>query len=328
MYAGSLLSGGFGGLIGAGVQSGLNGARGIASWRWLFIIEAILTVFFALLAMVIIPDFPHTTSFLSEEERVIATGRLSYASGSQDTERGSLLSGIKMAVMDVKVWALCFIIITKTSAGAVTSFIPTLVATLGYNQVDSLLLVAPPYVFATIVALAVSWSSDKHHERAFHIAVPITFGMVGYIIAASTLNFTARYVSLFLMLAGVYGSYNAALAWISSTLPRPKEKRAAAIALVNTVGNFAQIYSPYMYPKTQGPRYLAAMIANSCFCMACIVAVFGLRWYLKNQNVKLEIIETQGQAAMESEKAAADEIVDVNAPGGLLVLNPGFRYML
>lgn len=32
LYAGSLLSGGFGGLVGAGVQYGLDGVRGLESW--------------------------------------------------------------------------------------------------------------------------------------------------------------------------------------------------------------------------------------------------------------------------------------------------------
>jgi MFS family permease len=154
------------------------------------------------------------------------------------------------------------IIITKTSAGAVTSFIPTLVATFHYSRVQTLLLVAPPYVFATLVALLVSYSSDRRRERSMHIIVPIFFGMAGFIIAASTTILAARYLSLFLMLAGVYGSYNVALAWISSTLPRPVEKRAASIAIVNTVGNIAQIYSPYLYPSSNGPRYLTAMIVN------------------------------------------------------------------
>lgn len=153
----------------------------------------------------IIPDFPHTTRWLSQEERAIATKRLQHASGSHDTKRGSLLGGIKIAVLDCKVWLLALIIITKTSAGAVTSFIPTLVAAFHYNKVQTLLLVAPPYVFATIIALAVSYSSDKRSERTFHIVVPIFFGMAGFVIAASTEVLAARYLSLFLMLAGVLG---------------------------------------------------------------------------------------------------------------------------
>jgi len=328
LYAGSLLSGGFGGLIGAGVQHGLNGAKGLSSWRWLFIIEAAITVAIAVVALFVLPDFPHTTKFLSGEEKAIATRRLVTQSGQGDTERGPILSGIKMAVVDYKVWLLALIVITKTSAGAVTSFIPTLVATLGYSKVTSLLLVAPPYVFATVVALAVAYSSDKMGERCFHITIPVIFGMIGYIIAASTLNFTARYVSLFLMLGGVYGSYNVALAWISSTLPRPIEKRAAAIAMVNTIGNFAQIYSPYLYPSSNGPRYLKAMIANACFCVCCAGATILLRFCLANENKRLAAMEAQNANESSAEKAAVEEIIDIASPGGIVVLAQGFRYAL
>jgi hypothetical protein len=44
LYSGSLLSGAFSGLIAAGITDGLNGARGLSAWRWLFIIEGALTV--------------------------------------------------------------------------------------------------------------------------------------------------------------------------------------------------------------------------------------------------------------------------------------------
>jgi Major Facilitator Superfamily len=328
LYAGSLLSGGFGGLVGAGVQYGLDGAKGIPSWRWLFIIEAAITIFFAITALFILPDFPHTTKFLSGQEKAIATHRLETSSGNNDTERGPLLSGVKMACIDYKVWLLALIVITKTSAGAVTSFIPTLVATLGYNKVNSLLLVAPPYVFATIIALAVSHSSDKRGERCFHIMLPIFFGMVGFIIAAITLNFAARYISLFFMLAGVYGSYNVALAWISSTLPRPIEKRAAAIALVNTVGNFAQIYSPYLYPSTDGPRYLNAMIANACFCVGCAGVTFALRFCLVNENKALTTLERQFANGTPLDKVVVEEVLNVSDPRALITNAPAFRYAL
>lgn len=81
-----------------------------------------------------------------------------------------------------------------------------------------------------------------------------------YIIAVSTLKTGPRYFSLFLMLGGLFGSYNVALAvstnhpipwsikktkklicqlraqWISSTFPRPRAKRAAAYAIINSLG--------------------------------------------------------------------------------------------
>lgn len=57
------------------------------------------------------------------------------------------------------------------------------------------------------------------------------------------------------MLGGLFGSYNIALAWISSSFPRPRAKRASAYAIINSLGNIAQIWSPYLYPKAQGPKY-------------------------------------------------------------------------
>lgn len=49
-YSGSSLANAFGGLIGAGVLGNLDGAHGIAGWRWLFIIEGCITVGVSVLA--------------------------------------------------------------------------------------------------------------------------------------------------------------------------------------------------------------------------------------------------------------------------------------
>ena len=44
LYSGSLLSGAFSGLIAAGITNGLDGAKGLSAWRWLFIVEGAITV--------------------------------------------------------------------------------------------------------------------------------------------------------------------------------------------------------------------------------------------------------------------------------------------
>lgn len=43
-YAGPATANMFGGLIAAGVLKDLPGVGGLAAWRWLFIIEALMTV--------------------------------------------------------------------------------------------------------------------------------------------------------------------------------------------------------------------------------------------------------------------------------------------
>jgi MFS family permease len=60
LYSGSLLSGAFSGFISAGIQANMDGLRGLAAWRWMFLIEGAVTVFFAVLALFILPDYPAT----------------------------------------------------------------------------------------------------------------------------------------------------------------------------------------------------------------------------------------------------------------------------
>lgn len=218
MYTGSLLSSAFGGLVGAGIEYGLDGARGLHSWQWLFLIEGTVTVVVSLGSIFALPDFPSNTAWLTAEERALAIHRLHASSGSVDEERAPLLEGLKMAALDYKVWLLTLIIILKTSAGAVTQFIPTLVNTFHFSKVQTLLMTAPPFIFAAVVALVVSISSDRLGERCLHLVVPLAFALIGFIIAATTESLAPRYFSLFLALGGVYGCYDIAYAWMSSTV--------------------------------------------------------------------------------------------------------------
>lgn len=124
LYSGSLLSGAFGGLLAAGIQAGLDGKRSIKAWQWLFIIEGCLTVFFAILGLFILPDFPSNTRFLSEKERAIAVLRLERDAGEADEERTSVWKGLRDSILDYKVWLLVAIVLFKTSAASFTQFIP------------------------------------------------------------------------------------------------------------------------------------------------------------------------------------------------------------
>lgn len=110
------------------------------------------------------------------------------------------------------------------ASGTVTNLFPTVVATLDYSEVDSLLLTVPPYILAVVVSFCNAWHADKTGERYFHITLPLYFVVVAFIIAASTTTTGPRYFAMMLMPAGVYAGYVVALGWISNTLPRPPAK--------------------------------------------------------------------------------------------------------
>jgi hypothetical protein len=100
------------------------------------------------------------------------------------------------------------------------------------EQCGNIFLTFPPYVLAVIPTFLNSLHAHRTGERFFHVVIPLCFGFVAFIIAASTTAFAPRYFAMMLMPAGVYTGYVVCLAWISNSLPPPPVKRAAALALI------------------------------------------------------------------------------------------------
>jgi hypothetical protein len=114
------------------------------------------------------------------------------------------------------------------------------------------------------------------------------------------------------------------------------------------VGNFAQIYSPYLYEKESGPRYLPAMTANSksskplspilkpCTNQNFVTAIFVfvsimlatlLRFCLVRENKKLERAEIEQHEIQMGEKGNVDHM-EVSHASPAPGLSPGFRFLL
>ncbi|KAF9504526.1 hypothetical protein BS47DRAFT_1307991 [Hydnum rufescens UP504] len=212
LYCGSLISNAFGSLIAAGVLNGMDDKLGHAAWRWLFYIEGALTMFFAVVAIFILPDFPSTSKFLSPLERRLAEVRMAEDVGETDSESGGHLTGLILAVTDWKVWWMALALTAMAIGLSFNQYFPTLAATLGYSRTITLLLCAPPWGFATVIVFIVArFGMGFGNERFFHIISPLSIGIVGFIIALSV---EPRYFALFLM-AQSYGGFIVFLSWIS-----------------------------------------------------------------------------------------------------------------
>ena len=103
-YSGNALANMFGGLIAAGVLGNLDGAHGISGWRWLFIIEGVITIAVALGATMVLPDFPKTTRWLSEEEKAFAQWRLVQDARESDNNDITLWQGLMLALKDYRLY--------------------------------------------------------------------------------------------------------------------------------------------------------------------------------------------------------------------------------
>ncbi|OJD30853.1 pantothenate transporter liz1 [Diplodia corticola] len=289
LYSGALISGAFSGLIAAGIRGNMDGDRGLRAWRWLFIIEGVVTIFIASFGFFILPNFPRTTKWLTEEERQLAVWRLQEDIGMDDwtgAEDQSLWIGFKLACMDVKMWVLMGLLFGIVSAGSVTTFFPSVVETIGYGQVETLLLTAPPYILAVITTALNAWHADKTGERYLHVVLPICLGIVSFILAAATHATAPRYVAMMLMVSGVYTGYVVVLAWISNTIPRPPAKRAAALAFINAVSNSSSIWTSYLYINP--PGYVIAFSVDCAMLGLAVICATILRFILVRLNKKLD----------------------------------------
>ncbi|OOQ81915.1 MFS transporter [Penicillium brasilianum] len=305
LFSGSQLGSAFSGLIAAGIQSGLNGARGLESWRWIFIIEGSVTVFVAICAFFILPDYPSNTRWLSPTERAVAECRLLEDSGQVDEDGGGWSYGFKKAFADWRLYVFALIFLCIQVSSATSNFFPSVVQTLGYGRVNTLLLTVPPYMVALFVSIANNWSADRLRNSSFHVCWPLMAAIIGFVIGAASTNTGARYFAMILMVAGGHGSNAVLLAWTQKTMLRPRVKRASSVAFVNAVGNLAQIFSSYLYPDEGAPRYVLAMSANSAFCLVAIALVLFMRMVLLRANKRLDSGETTVGQEMKGESQAS-----------------------
>lgn len=331
-YSGSLISGAFGNLIAAGILDGLKGARGLSAWQWLYIIEGAITVFVGLGICLILPDFPETWKLLSPEMRKVAERRLAIEAAEADVDEAggmSQLKGLKLAMTDIKTYALAIGYMCITGAAGFQNFFPTLTATLNYNNTISLLLVAPPYIFMVIYSLIHSWMSDKLAKRFWFFVYPIPISIIGFIVFMTTTGFGPRYFSFFLMMF-VFAQNATIYSWVAGALPRPPAKRAAAYAFINSLGNSASIWTPYTYLEKEAPFYYTAL--GVCTALQIIGFLMGLFMYfnLRMLNKRQERLENEEVQLTEKElrrlQVTADtEGIDIAAARRL---QKGFRYVL
>jgi MFS family permease len=293
-YAGPALANMFGGLIAAGVLDGMDGYAGLAGWRWLFIIEAIMTVVVAAGAYFVLPNFPHSTTWLSPEERAYAAWRIERDIGVDEEVNKGLLHGAKLAVMDYRTWVFVLMQHCILLSQTVTFFFPSVVDTLGYSNTVTLLLTAPVWLATFILNLFVMWSASRTNERTGHLCLSMLLTIVGNIMLFTIHLRGPRFFAMFLMAMGAQPAFMIVLTWVPNTFPRPLSKRSAIVALVNMIGNTSNIYGSYLYPTSDAPQYVVAgatIAGVGALCMLCAVT---MRFILVRENKKLDEVEREG----------------------------------
>lgn len=126
LYCAQILATGFSGLIAAGVFAGLDDVRGLAGWRWLFLLEGAVTALVAIFGFFFLPNAPLTTWWLKPHEKELAHARMERDKlADADDKPASAWDGLKQACRDKRTWLFCLMQNFHLSACSFNSFFPT-----------------------------------------------------------------------------------------------------------------------------------------------------------------------------------------------------------
>lgn len=110
LYSGLVLATAVSGLLAAGIFAGLSDVRGLAGWRWLFLLEGVASFVAAAVALFVLPDYPESETgsgrwLFTEEERRFAVERITRQQVSEDHDSNhSVWHGLTLACKDLRMW--------------------------------------------------------------------------------------------------------------------------------------------------------------------------------------------------------------------------------
>ncbi|KAI4139435.1 MAG: hypothetical protein LQ341_004223 [Variospora aurantia] len=277
------------------VQQKMDGVGGYEGWRWIFILEGILTVVVAIIAYFTIYNFPETAEFLTEPERAWVVHRLRYQ-GSKDSSQMVAESEhfkwkyVREAFTDWQIylglWMYWGIVCPLYGTSL---FLPSIIRELGYTSSTAQLLTVPIYITAAILAVAVAWFSDRSGQRSPYIFACMCVVGVGFIICISASAHGGVpgvvYAGIFIAVCGIYPAFPGNVTWISNNLAG-SYKRSAGMAIHIGVGNLAGAMASNFYREADSPQYILGHSLELGFLAVGLCAVVGLRWNYQRINRK------------------------------------------
>ncbi|OAL42861.1 MFS transporter [Pyrenochaeta sp. DS3sAY3a] len=280
------LAGAFGGALAFGVGH-MNGAGGLEGWRWLFILEGVVTVAVGLFCFWYLPNYPETCTWLTAEEKALSARRL----GLTATEAEDKINWPD-AKATLKTWSLWVHYVIYFGAGcAITSlslFAPTIVAGLGYKDLHAQLFTIPPFAIAYIFTIGTAFLSDHYHSRGIIGGCGTIVGSLGFAISAAlpSQSYTARYVVLIIATSGAFSALPALVAWVGDNLHNSTASSLATAINIAFSGP-GQIIGIWVYRAQDKPFYRLGHAVNAGVLLLSSILCFVLTVHYRNLNKKL-----------------------------------------
>ncbi|RAH46990.1 putative MFS transporter [Aspergillus brunneoviolaceus CBS 621.78] len=272
----------------------LDGKSGMQGWRWMYLVQGLITSVIGILTYWWMVDFPENAHrsfhFLSEAEARVAAQRIR---ADRDDIMPDAFSWSKALApfADLKLYGFaCMYFLLNLVSTALNYFLPIILESgMGFSSNDSILLSTPPYYWSVLPVLFTSFVGDSYRIRGPLITFNALCLIAGFLMFGlpSSTQVTVRYIGTFLA-TGAYVSNWAALNAFMANNVVGQWNRASTAAAVSACNGLGGVAGSYIVRQQEAPRYQTAVWVSigSHVLMIVLVGVFTLSFYSLNRRQK------------------------------------------
>ncbi|KAJ6782851.1 hypothetical protein PWT90_02850 [Aphanocladium album] len=317
-FSAASVAGAFSGLLAFAISK-MHGVGGLEGWRWIFILEGLLTVIVACVSFFLLYDFPETASFLTEEERAFVVYRLKYQGqvAGKGATNGAAVTKVAeseefqwkyvwQAFTDWQIYVNLFVYWgVVCPLYGISLFLPTIIKDLNYKNSTAQLMTVPIYIVASILAVFSAFLSDKVGKRSPFIISLMCVMAAGFGMCIGSNNPKVVYGGVFIVACALYPAFPGVIAWLSNNLAG-SYKRSVGMALQIGIGNLGGAMASNFYRKKDKPRFILGHALELGFIGVGIVAaiILLLSYRRINHDRDRKIREGADRLHTEEELAA------------------------
>ncbi|KAL4887621.1 major facilitator superfamily domain-containing protein [Aspergillus karnatakaensis] len=304
MFAFQNCSGIIGSLLTYGI-SYMNGVGGLSAWRWVFLLEGIITILFCPFIYFILPDYPKSPSsakWLTPDEQEYLELRLSDNAPKTDDPNFSLPE-IIAALKDPKIYFFTACQFLLNIAGYGLSWqLPTITTALGFASLPRNQLLNIPPAAATVIGIIIAARLMRYAfiTRPFFCQLLNGITLIFFIILCCPVSPGGTYAALVLGTTFYFVYFIPFWGWRSSSLIGATGT-AFAVALQTAVAQVGGIIAPQVFQSKYAKDNYRVSFIICTVCTAAAMVSNQILWYL-SRDVEGDVLKVR-RKRIEAEKA-------------------------
>lgn len=286
----------FSGLLAAAIYSTLEGRGGWSGWRYVFLIEGLVTLFLGLVSFKMPSGPAHTRTwfrpkgwYTDKEEKIMANRivRDDPYKGTMNNRTGVSLIMVWRAIFDYDIWLLYLSrFLTDTISAPISNYMPLLLKGMGFSTVKTNLLMVPYRFVACVTMVLHGEIASRTRQNGWALLIVPLWVLIPIIAMRWWPGFLidkwATYGLLFVALCGP-PSTPLTVSWNSSN-SFSVSRRTVSAALMNMYSQAGGIVGSQIFQASDAPRYPKGLEALVGLGIATCLIVLATRYYYVFRN--------------------------------------------